>query len=93
MIENKEVSGLFNLGTGEARSFYDLAKATFNALSLNENIEFIDMPENIKEKYQYFTQAEMDKLRKVGYNDKFYSLEEGIKDYVQNYLEENYLIY
>lgn len=93
MIENKEVSGLFNLGTGEARSFYDLAKATFDALSLNENIEFIDMPENIKEKYQYFTQAEMDKLRKVGYNDKFYSLEEGIKDYVQNYLEENYLIY
>lgn len=93
MIENKEVSGLFNLGTGEARSFYDLAKATFNALSLNENIEFIDMPENIKEKYQYFTQAEMDKLRKMGYNDKFYSLEEGIKDYVQNYLEENYLIY
>ena len=86
MIENKEVSGLFNLGTGEARSFYDLAKATFNALSLNENIEFID-------KYQYITQAEMDKLRKVGYNDKFYSLEEGIKDYVQNYLEENYLIY
>lgn len=93
MIENKEVSGLFNLGTGEARSFYDLARATFNALSLNENIEFIDMPENIKEKYQYFTQAEMNKLRKVGYNDKFYSLEEGIKDYVQNYLEENYLIY
>ena len=93
MIENKEVSGLFNLGTGEARSFYDLAKATFSALSLKDNIEFIDMPENIREKYQYFTQAEMDKLKKVGYNDKFYSLEEGIKDYVQNYLEKNYLTY
>ncbi|MBK0384101.1 ADP-glyceromanno-heptose 6-epimerase [Pedobacter sp. SD-b] len=82
----KEFNGLYNLGTGHARSFYDLAKNTFLAMSLEPNIEFIDMPIDIRDKYQYFTEANMDKLRLAGYNAEFYSLEEGITDYVKKYL-------
>ena len=93
MIEHKEINGLFNLGTGIARSFNDLAKATFKAMNLEPNIEYIDMPDGLKEKYQYYTKAEIGKLRSVGYNKDFYSLEEGIEDYVKNYLEKNYKIY
>ena len=81
-------NGLYNLGTGKARSFYDLAAATFAALDLQPDIIFIDMPEDIRDKYQYFTEANMQKLRNAGYTDKFYSLEEGIDDYVRNYLKE-----
>ncbi len=80
------VSGLYNLGTGEARSFYDLAKATFSALHLPSQISFIDMPMDIRDKYQYFTEANMQKLRQAGYTAKFYSLEEGVTDYVSKYL-------
>lgn len=83
---NSVNSGLFNLGTGEARSFYDLAANTFKALNLSPNIEFVPMPEDIREKYQYFTEANMQKLRSVGYPHQFYSLEEGVQDYVANYL-------
>lgn len=90
MIENPNISGLFNLGTGEARSFYDLAKATFESMGLVPNIKFVDMPESLREKYQYYTQADMQKLREAGYKEKFYSLEEGCRDYVTNYLLENY---
>ncbi len=79
-------NGLYNLGTGKARSFYDLAKATFEGLDIEPNIVFIDMPEDIRDKYQYFTQANMLKLRSAGYTDEFYSLEEGVVDYVKNYL-------
>lgn len=93
MIENENVNGLFNLGTGQARSFYDLAVATFNAMGVEPNIKFIDMPETLRSKYQYYTQANMEKLRSVGYTDAFYSLEDGAKDYVQNYLMRNYEIY
>lgn len=82
----KEKNGIYNLGTGEARSFYDLVKSTFSALDLEPNIVFIDMPEDIKDKYQYFTQANMGKLLKAGYAEKFHSLEEGVNDYVRNYL-------
>lgn len=89
-IENKNVNGLFNLGTGHARSFYDLALATFKAMNLEPNIEFIDMPESLRAKYQYYTQAEMNKLREVGYNEEFYSLEDGAYDYVTNYLMNEY---
>lgn len=78
--------GLYNLGTGHARSFYDLAVATFNAMGKEVNIEFIDTPVDIRDKYQYFTEADMSKLRRVGYTDEFYSLEEGVTDYVQHYL-------
>jgi ADP-L-glycero-D-manno-heptose 6-epimerase len=78
--------GIYNLGTGEARTFEDLVKATFAGLDLPPHIKFIEMPEDIREKYQYFTQAKMQKLRDAGYENDFYSLEEGVDDYVRNYL-------
>ncbi|MBR4135426.1 MAG: ADP-glyceromanno-heptose 6-epimerase [Bacteroidales bacterium] len=79
-------SGIYNLGTGRARSFWDLAAATFRALKLEPNIAFVDMPEDIRDKYQYFTEAKMTKMRSVGYHRPFYSLESGIKSYVTRYL-------
>lgn len=88
-IDNPEKSGLFNLGTGHARSFYDLASNTFTSMGLKPKISFIEMPEILREKYQYFTEARMDKLKKIGYIYPFYTLEEGVKDYVQNYLMKN----
>ena len=86
LMKKQPMSGLFNLGTGKARSFLDLVKATFKAMGVEEKISFIDMPEQLRAGYQYFTEAEMETLRKAGYKDKFYSLEEGVTDYVQNYL-------
>ncbi len=86
LMQVQPPSAIYNLGTGRARSFYDLASATFTALHLRPNIRFIDMPEDIREKYQYFTEANMNKLRNAGYHDEFYSLEKGVTDYVQNYL-------
>jgi ADP-L-glycero-D-manno-heptose 6-epimerase len=79
-------NGLYNLGTGKARSFYDLAANTFIAQGITPNIEFIDMPLDIRDKYQYFTEAKMSKLIAAGYDQPFSSLEEGVKDYVANYL-------
>ena len=79
-------NGLYNLGTGKARSFYDLAANVFIAQGMQPNIEFIDMPLDIRDKYQYFTEANMTKLRAAGYVAQFYSLEEGVSDYVKNYL-------
>ncbi|MTB49888.1 ADP-glyceromanno-heptose 6-epimerase [Lewinella sp. W8] len=79
-------SGLYNLGTGTARTFLDLATATFRAMDVPVDISFIDTPIDIREKYQYFTEADMSKLRSAGYTAPFYSLEEGIMDYVVNYL-------
>jgi len=79
-------SAIYNLGTGKARSFYDLAASTFRGLDLDPNIVFIPMPEDIRDKYQYFTEANMQKLRNVGYSEPFYTLEEGVDDYVRNYL-------
>jgi ADP-L-glycero-D-manno-heptose 6-epimerase len=84
--EGKPSSGLYNLGTGQARSFYDLATATFRGLDLEPNIVFIDMPEDIRDKYQYFTEANMQKLRDAGYAEPFTSLEDGVDDYVRHYL-------
>ena len=81
-------SGLYNLGTGKARSFLDLAKNTFKAMQKEENISFVDTPIDIRDKYQYFTEANMTKLKNAGYKKDFYSLEDGITDYVQNYLKE-----
>ena len=86
LMENKPASGIYNLGTGKARSFEDLVKATFAGLDQESNIVFIDMPEDIRDKYQYFTEANMNKLRAAGYKDEFFSLEKGINDYVRNYL-------
>jgi ADP-L-glycero-D-manno-heptose 6-epimerase len=79
-------SGLYNLGTGKARSFNDLVKAIFTALDKDANIEYLDTPVDIRDKYQYFTEADMSKLRAAGYVNEFYSLEKGVKDYVKNFL-------
>ena len=79
-------SGIYNVGTGEARSFNDLVKATFAGLDLEPDIEYIDMPEDLRNTYQYYTQATMNKIRKAGYSQKMFSLEEGINDYVRTYL-------
>ncbi len=79
-------SGLYNLGTGKARSFDDLVKATFAGMGKEPVIEYIDMPEDIRDKYQYFTEADMNKLQDAGYTKPFYSLEDGVGDYVKNYL-------
>ncbi|GAC1308809.1 MAG: ADP-glyceromanno-heptose 6-epimerase [Steroidobacteraceae bacterium] len=80
------VSGLFNLGTGSARSFVDLVRAVAKALQTEASIDYVDMPESIRANYQYFTQADMAKLRNCGYTHGFHSLEEGVADYVQHYL-------
>ena len=88
LMHHRQDSGLYNLGTGEARSFMDLADNTFRAMEKNVNITFIDTPEDIREKYQYFTEADIRKLRSIGYENQFHSLEEGIEDYVRNYLLE-----
>lgn len=81
--------GLVNTGTGTARSFNALATAVFKALNKEVNIEYIDIPEDIRDNYQYFTEAETTKLRSTGYMDEFWTLEDGIRDYVKNYLSQN----
>ena len=86
MMRNKKDSGIYNLGTGKARSFLDLVTATFKSMDITPNIEFIDTPLDIRDKYQYFTEAKMDKLRSIGFDREFYSLEEGIEEYVQEHL-------
>jgi ADP-L-glycero-D-manno-heptose 6-epimerase len=86
LLENPGVSGLFNLGTGRARTWLDLANALFDAAGQSRRIEFIDMPPELIEKYQYFTEARMDRLRAAGYARPFTSIEQGIAKYVQGYL-------
>ena len=83
-----EKNGLYNLGTGTARSFEDLVKSTYAGLDMEPNIQYIDMPLDIRDKYQYFTEANMGKLHKAGYANGFYSLEEGVNDYVRHYLKD-----
>mgnify|MGYP001170860303 FL=1 len=87
LMHHRKDPGLYNLGSGQARSFLDLVKAVFVALGKDEKISFIDTPEDIRNKYQYFTEAKMDKLKGIGYPHPFTSLEAGIKDYVSNYLK------
>ncbi|MCF8404848.1 MAG: ADP-glyceromanno-heptose 6-epimerase [Bacteroidales bacterium] len=87
LFQNKPKSGLYNVGTGKARSFLDLATATFKALGKEVNIEFIDTPLDIRDKYQYFTEANMQKLKNIGYDRPFYSLEEGVTEYVLEFLK------
>ncbi|MBU0678420.1 MAG: ADP-glyceromanno-heptose 6-epimerase [Verrucomicrobia bacterium] len=84
--DHPEVSGLYNCGTGEARTWIDLVRSVFNAMNIEPAIEFIEMPEHLKSKYQYFTEAEMRKLRAAGYHKEFTSLEAGVSDYVRNHL-------
>lgn len=86
LLENPQVSGVYNLGTGQARSFKDLATAVYRALEVEPQIEYVPTPEGIRDKYQYFTQADMSRLRAAGFDQDFTSLEDGVADYVQNYL-------
>lgn len=79
-------SGIYNLGTGQARSFLDLAMATFRSMDRKPEVEFIDTPVDIRDKYQYFTEAKMEKLHEAGFTEPFYTLEEGIEEYVQEFL-------
>jgi ADP-L-glycero-D-manno-heptose 6-epimerase len=89
LLKNKPTSGIYNLGTGKARTFISLVTAVFKALNKNTVIQFIDIPDDIKYKYQYFTEAKMDKLRSIGYTKPFYTLESAIDDYIKNYLSKN----
>ena len=84
--ENREAGGLFNVGTGQARTWLDLARAVFAALELPGQIEFVEMPGSLRPKYQYFTEADVSRLRAAGYDRPFTSLEEGVCDYVRNHL-------
>jgi ADP-L-glycero-D-manno-heptose 6-epimerase len=87
-METRKHPGIYNLGTGQSRTFYDLAKACFSAMNLPEDIRFVDTPQELRDKYQYFTEANMQKLRNAGYNKPFTELESGVKDYIQNYLDK-----
>jgi ADP-L-glycero-D-manno-heptose 6-epimerase len=89
LAENKPMSGIYNVGTGKARTFNDLARAVFKSLGIPENISYIDTPIKIRDKYQYFTEAKVFKLRLAGYNKKFYELEDGVSEYVKKLKNEN----
>lgn len=86
LLDHERVSGLFNCGTGQARPFKDLAAAVYGALGMDAKIEYVPTPEHLREKYQYFTEADMSKLRKAGYTADFMSLEDGVRAYVHDYL-------
>jgi ADP-L-glycero-D-manno-heptose 6-epimerase len=88
LMHHRKNSGIYNLGSGQARTFLDLTRAVFNALDKKELIEFIDTPIDIRDKYQYFTEAKMEKLKSIGYAKPFGSLEDGTLDYVRNYLTQ-----
>jgi len=85
-MQTRKSSGIYNLGTGKARTFNDLIQSVFNSLGKKNSTDYIDIPVDIRDKYQYFTEADMKKLRKAGYSSEFCSLEDGINDYVKNYL-------
>lgn len=89
LMRNRPASGIFNLGSGQARTFLDLVKATFKACDKPENIEFVDTPEDIRQNYQYFTEAGMNRLRDTGFAKPFTSLEEGVHEYVTQFLSRH----
>ncbi len=89
LMHHRKNSGIYNLGSGTARTFLDLTNAVFDALNVSKNISFIDTPTDIRDKYQYFTEATMHKLSAIGYPTPFTPLEAGIEDYVKNYLQSN----
>lgn len=88
LMHHRKNSGIYNVGSGKARTFLALVKATFNALNVPEHIEFVDTPIDIRDKYQYFTEASMDKLKSIGYPNELTTLEEGVTDYITNYLQK-----
>ncbi|MEA2011695.1 MAG: ADP-glyceromanno-heptose 6-epimerase [Verrucomicrobiota bacterium] len=87
--KHPDINGIFNVGTGKARTWNDLVKAVFDAMGKKCNIEYIDMPESLREKYQYFTKSNMKKICEAGYSAPFSSIEDGIQDYVCNYIQKN----
>lgn len=87
LLDNPSVSGLFNLGTGKARSFADLARAVYAAMGRDFKVEYVPTPEDIRDKYQYFTEANMARLRDAGYTGQFTSLEDGVGRYVRDFLD------
>ena len=87
LLENPSVNGIYNLGTGRARTWNDLIAAVFSSMGRKTNIQYIEMPESLRNQYQYFTQAQMDKLKKTGCHVNFSSLEDSVRDYVTNYLQ------
>ena len=89
LLKNPKVNGIFNLGTGKARTWNDLIKAVFTAVKKKTNIEYIPMPEALRNQYQYFTEAQMSKLKKAGCPVKFSTLEDSVRDYVVNYLQKS----
>jgi ADP-L-glycero-D-manno-heptose 6-epimerase len=89
LLATPDVNGIYNLGSGRARSFEDLAKAVFTAAGQAPNIEYFDMPEGLRDRYQYFTQADMTRLTAAGYNQPFTALEDGVGDYVRRFLWVN----
>jgi len=89
LFKNQDINGIFNLGTGKARTWNDLISAVFAAMGTRQKIEYIEMPESIRNQYQYFTQAEMDKLHSVGSPVSFSSMEDSVRDYVVNYLQKD----
>ena len=86
LMHHRKNSGIYNMGSGKARTFLDLVRATFKAMGKEENISFIDTPEDIRDNYQYFTEANMDKIQSIGYDQPFTELEEGVMEYVREYL-------
>lgn len=86
LLKNKDVNGLYNVGSGKARTWNALVTAIYSALEKVPNIEYIDMPEHLKSKYQYFTEANLTKLKNAGYSNEMHTLEDGVLDYVRNYL-------
>ena len=90
-LKNRDKGGIYNIGTGKARTWNDLAKAIFRALDMKSNIEYFDMPESLRDKYQYFTEADVSKLRQTGYSENFTTLEDGVKEYVGFLKEKKYL--
>lgn len=89
LMEKRPESAVYNLGSGKARTFLDLVRNTFKAMGRTENISFIDTPVDIRDKYQYFTEADMSKLINAGYTKPFHTLEQGVSDYVNNYLKDH----
>ena len=88
-LHHRKDAGIYNLGSGKARTFKDLAAATFQAMAIAPQINFIDTPADIRDKYQYFTEAKMQKLKAIGYEIPFHTIEQGVADYVNNYLAKN----
>jgi ADP-L-glycero-D-manno-heptose 6-epimerase len=86
-LEKKDRNGIYNIGSGMARTWNDLVSSLYKAMDKKEKIEYIDLPEHLREKYQYFTEANLEKIRNAGYKQPITSLEDGVEDYVKNYLQ------